>query len=429
MATLILEGVSPFGLFGTALAAFIFCALAVGGGVGGGALYMPIYVLVTGDAHVAVPLAKVTTNGVGWSAFIFNMWMQHPHHSGPLIDYDVSLILEPLTLVGTIGGVILNVYSSTAVVLTLLVLVLTPTAWATLSKGLKQRQDARTCVDHASRGSGEIELSEQAAPSRSLSMSSRESQNAPNTPLAQTVSEQAQAILAEDMKQFPGHKILLMVLIWCAHAYGLYQAGGPTGILCGGWYPKVIVSIVITFHILFTLSWRRYMLQRQALRINLGIEHTCLYSIDKRSTVVYPVLSGGAGICAGGLGIAGGLIKGPLMLQWGLAPQASTATAIYMIMFTSSSTILQYALLGRLRVAPAVTFWLVGFSGGLVGSKAVAHIMKKCGQQWQITVGLGLLIVLSGLCMSLVSLLQVFGLVKREGQGGDICDNYQHTSH
>lgn len=43
--------------------AWMLCALAVGGGVGGGALYMPIYVQFFQDAHVAVPMAKITTNG------------------------------------------------------------------------------------------------------------------------------------------------------------------------------------------------------------------------------------------------------------------------------------------------------------------------------------------------------------------------------
>merc|ERR1719329_1707722 len=134
------------------------------------------------------------------------------------------------------------------------------------------------------------------------------------------------------------------------------------------------------------MAWRRHMLDRQADKESLGIDNSS-YKVDESSTLIYPLLSGFAGICAGGLGIAGGLIKGPLMLNWGLAPQASTATAIFMILFTSSSTILQFILLGRLNLSQAMCFWFIGFAGGLVGSKIVAELMKRCGRQWQITIG------------------------------------------
>ena len=35
--------------------------------------------------------------------------MRHAERDAPLLDYDVALLLEPLTLVGTVLGVLLNV--------------------------------------------------------------------------------------------------------------------------------------------------------------------------------------------------------------------------------------------------------------------------------------------------------------------------------
>eukprot|EP00929_Paragymnodinium_shiwhaense_P083178 TRINITY_DN44214_c0_g1_i4.p3 TRINITY_DN44214_c0_g1~~TRINITY_DN44214_c0_g1_i4.p3 ORF type:complete len:112 (-),score=11.53 TRINITY_DN44214_c0_g1_i4:522-857(-) len=97
------------------------------------------------------------------------------------------------------------------------------------------------------------------------------------------------------------------------------------------------------------------------------------------------------------------------MLNWGLLPQAATSTAIFMVMFTSSSTILQFALLGRVSFAVSVGFWLTGFAGGLLGSKVVADLMKTYGRQWMITVGLGLLIIASGSGMAVAVSLQSLG--------------------
>ena len=55
---------------------------------------MPIYVTVLKDAHLAVPLSKVTTNGVAWSAFFYNVRARHPDNPNrPLINYDVALLV------------------------------------------------------------------------------------------------------------------------------------------------------------------------------------------------------------------------------------------------------------------------------------------------------------------------------------------------
>lgn len=408
----LLGGISPAAFAGTAATAFFFCAISVGGGIGGGALYMPIYVFVTKDAHIAVPLSKVTTNGVGWSAFLFNFWLKHPNNGGPLIDYDVALVLEPLTLVGTILGVVLNMYSTTAEVLIMLVCVLFPTAWKTMSKGCEQyelddedeeseseeEEDEHLLEDHHAK---ELAL----PPSASASL--------------EELSEEAREMIEEDRRQYPCVKILLMLFVFAVHAGTLISVGGPKAIICGETWQRLVILALAIFHCTFTLCWRRHMLDRQSEREELELPSSFLsYSIDARSTVVYPLISGFAGVCAGGLGIAGGLIKGPLMVNWGLAPQASTATAIFMILFTSSSTILQFWILGRLNVGQAVCFWCIGFSGGLVGSKIVAELMKRCGRQWQITVGLAILIIASGLSMSFVSVLRLTGVIEGE-EGGD----------
>jgi len=52
-----------------------------------------------------------------------------------------------------------------------------------------------------------------------------------------------------------------------------------------------------------------------------------------------------SGILAGLLGIGGGLILGPLLLELGLHPIVSTATTNFLVLFTSSSTSIQFFLL------------------------------------------------------------------------------------
>jgi uncharacterized membrane protein YfcA len=79
---------------------------------------------------------------------------------------------------------------------------------------------------------------------------------------------------------------------------------------------------------------------------------------------------------AGFLGIGGGMIKAPLMLELGVLPRVARVTSLFMILFTSSSTVLQYYLLGR-RLHPR-GFWFaaVGFVGAAVGHSLFGYVLR-----------------------------------------------------
>mmetsp|Transcript_11179 Transcript_11179/g.27341 ORF Transcript_11179/g.27341 Transcript_11179/m.27341 type:complete len:455 (+) Transcript_11179:261-1625(+) len=438
----------------TVCAAFLLCALAVGGGVGGGALYMPVYVGLLDDAHIAVPLAKITTNGVAWSAFFFNLFARHPDDSSrPLINYDVALIMEPLTLIGTILGVALNVVLTSGHVLFTLVTVLGFTAYRTIEKGFKQREkELKFIADQAANG-------EQPAPAQEL------------TPVASFGGERAALLddavestaAAEKPIAFPWPKILTMVGLWLFHCACLTYAGGPFAIGCGNLEQRGAIVMNVLVQTLFTLCWRSHCLRKQAAKhaSEFGDTTSTLLAASSQggregssttpagtssistttsggrrllqenfhfgtmNTLAYPLLSGVAGVCAGSLGIAGGLIKGPLMVDWGLAAQSATATAIFMIMFTSSSTILQFIILGRLELKISLLLWFTGFGGGLLGSKIVADVLRKIDRQSFVTFFLGFIIVASAVCMSSVVLLQMLGIFPQpRSDAGDLdyCD-------
>ena len=57
----------------------------------------------------------------------------------------------------------------------------------------------------------------------------------------------------------------------------------------------------------------------------------------------------GAGLCAGMFGIGGGIVKGPLMLEMGVLPSVSSATAAFMILFTTASAASTYVVFGMLK--------------------------------------------------------------------------------
>lgn len=65
-------------------------------------------------------------------------------HNSPLIDYDVSLVMEPMTLAGTVVGVYLNKAFPNWLITILLVLLLSYTTYRTIKK-VSQRGNPNTC--------------------------------------------------------------------------------------------------------------------------------------------------------------------------------------------------------------------------------------------------------------------------------------------
>lgn len=83
--------------------------LAAGGGIGGGGILVPLYTLVLGfDPKHAIPLSNVTVFGGAIANFILNMPKRHPSVDRPCVDWDLILVMEPVTIAGALAGAIVN---------------------------------------------------------------------------------------------------------------------------------------------------------------------------------------------------------------------------------------------------------------------------------------------------------------------------------
>ncbi|KAF4693693.1 Scaffold-type E3 ligase [Perkinsus olseni] len=360
------------GVFLAGASAFGCAAVAVGGGIGGGALYMPAFVALMGDAHWAVPLSKVAINGVAVSATLFNLRQRHPYHDQPLIDLDIGLLLEPVTLVGTMLGVYLNVVMTSMGILSCLVLVLSITAALTLRKAvqLRRSEEDGTIGSGTSGTEMRLLLPVAAYPSQATSVLGLD-------------TDKAGRILREEANLQP-IKAWALCLVWLANGALLYLAEGPAELFCGGYDLHCDRSV-------YPCN-RRCPWEGSCSDSNSGMKQGL------------PSLDCFAGVCAGCLGIGGGLIKGPLLLYLGMAPQAATATSIWMILFTSSSTSFQFALLGRLCPLPSVAVWLLSFSGAWMGSRIVVKRLQESGRQSTVALLMAALVLASMLCMMAVSI-------------------------
>ena len=99
---------------------------------------VPVYTLVLNfPVKQAIALTAVTVLGGAVANNLLNMKKRHPlHPSRPCIDWDLLLLLEPMTMAGAMAGAIMNQFLPGIVVIVMLLLILSLTAYKTLTKGV-----------------------------------------------------------------------------------------------------------------------------------------------------------------------------------------------------------------------------------------------------------------------------------------------------
>jgi Sulfite exporter TauE/SafE len=90
-------------------AAAIGLMIAAGGGVGGGGILVPVYVLLLRfHPKLAIPLSNITIFGGALTNMALNVSKRHPAADRPLVDWDLILVMEPLTIGGALVGSFIN---------------------------------------------------------------------------------------------------------------------------------------------------------------------------------------------------------------------------------------------------------------------------------------------------------------------------------
>jgi uncharacterized membrane protein YfcA len=455
------------------LLAFVVCALAAGGGIGGGGVLVPVFIAFVGfSPRDAIPLSKATIFGGAIANIILNYRKRHPLADRPLIDYNASLVLEPMTLAGTLFGVYLNKVLPPSVTLLVLLLTLYIMLWRTTKKGLELWRKENAAASAAGSGAqgqgrggargaeeGQARSGGDAAEATSPMVSARSANDgidgggsskqvggATREELARLVAprteseegaggdavrrggrngrpggerdrdrgggeddeerpgaeaeiggdgalenaatseydreEELRKILEQERQPPPG-AILLLVISWLfIFATSLLRGGEGAHSIIGmpedSPWQWALMSLGVGSQIVVTwLVVRRLMaLHRRKVRLQYEFQRGDV-EWTARNAALYPTACMAAGCVAGLVGIGGGMIKGPLMLELGMLPEVVAATAAWMILFTSSSTTMQFSVLGLLQADYAIYYALVSFVASFFGQSALTYLVTK----------------------------------------------------
>merc|ERR1712154_117499 len=109
----------------------------------------------------------------------------------------------------------------------------------------------------------------------------------------------------------------------------------------------------------------------------LKAEGDIVWNKSMMNMLKYPLIATFAGLLGGLLGIGGGMIVSPLLMELGVLPTVAAATSAMAVMITSSAATLQYILLGYLSTDYMLYFMAIGVLGTFLGQTVVGHCIAK----------------------------------------------------
>lgn len=447
----------------------IFVIISSGGGIGGGGILVPTYIFVFNfSPKVAIPLASTTILGSSIANCILIWRKKHPiNDERPLIDWNILIIMEPLTVLGAVIGSYLNILLPSYVIIVLLTVLLAVTTVKTLHKAhqlyVRENNDTAThetidnkCVagndnDNEEGSDSSNELYDDQCPSTtntndvqniinmpvllpSLSIQNSEeidkntskdiianipSKTTENKEEAQTTSNDLSLKLSEiysGERSHPKWKIsLIVVLTTCVSFISIMKGGetvNPLGIKCGSIYYWTLLSCIIPIVFIISLIARRYLIKifyykKELLEYGMFRYTRGDVRWSHRNTVVYPLICSIAGLCAGMFGIGGGIVKGPLMLEMKVLPSVASATSATMILFTSSAAIMEYSIFGALNINYAPFLFVTGFVNALIGRTTLNYFVDKYKRQSLIAIIIGFTVGASTIAMATAAVIDI----------------------
>lgn len=353
--------------------------IASAAGVGGGGIFMPLLVACCGmTPGQAVPIAQAMIFGGSVINFMFFVSQCHPLSTkGNLrskIDYDGVVLLEPMLCVGVTVGVIIHRAMPDWFLIVLLCLTLIPAIQRTAKKAMTQYR-------------AEQQMS--SGPSSSAP--------APGTGLMDIPK-----LLQINLRQVIG-----IVGIW-GLVLGILlisQEIAPHSTVCSLFGALQLATLIgLLTLITMVMYWLLGRGQPEATEEQIEEDSKrALVRWHGAGAIKFPMISATAGCLGGLLGLGGGVVMSPVLLEIGMHPEAVQATTAMFVLVSSSLASVQYGLHGRYDEPGLVAFYcVIALLGTVCGQLFCDHYIRRHRRFSVITMAITAILVSSFLALLVI---------------------------
>ncbi|XVE76059.1 hypothetical protein DITRI_Ditri12bG0142500 [Diplodiscus trichospermus] len=341
---------------------FLGSACGTVGGVGGGGIFVPMLTLIVGfDTKSAAAISKCMIMGASASSVWYNLRVPHPTKEVPIIDYDLALLFQPMLMLGITVGVALSVVFPYWLITVLIIILFLGTSSRSFYKAIEMWKEETILKKELTR------QQETLVNSRGELLIDTEYE-----PLVPKEEKSELQILCFNLRW---KRLLVLSTVWVL--FTLIQIIKNDLVACS------------------TLYWVLFCLQFPIAILVFGYEATKLYKEHKKRmstgnteavceasiqwsplNIAFCALCGILGGTVGGLlGSGGGFILGPLLLEIGVIPQVASATATFVMMFSSSLSVVEFYLLKRFPIPYALYLMGVSILAGFWGQYFVRKLI------------------------------------------------------
>jgi uncharacterized membrane protein YfcA len=360
-------------------------------GLGGGLLFIPVLLLIMNFyPHEAIPISKIVIFAGAITSFIQNTKVKRPGRNTKALNYNLVIVNAPNLLLGTILGVTLNKILPNSLILFLLCMLLFFYSFKTFKTFLKIYREEN---------SGELH-----------SMSSQFntiSQRSVNNDINQQEERPVEFEIYKDRFLLRWDKLKYIIIPFLIMAGLSILRESEIVSKCSAIYWILMFSF-LAIVLIYDYFIYNHIQTEYSYRKIIGFPYDDRDINWTNQTIIKLCFIGFlAGFIAGVIGIGGGVVLGPILLDLGVHPIVGTVTTNMLVLITSSSTTFQFILFKMLNIEYGIICIIFSALGSYCGTYLVNTYVKKTGKQSFIVLVLFCVVVTSAIVLPLSSLINI----------------------
>lgn len=391
---------------------FLGSACGTVGGVGGGGIFVPMLTLIVGfDTKSAAAISKCMIMGASASSVWYNLRVPHPCREVPIIDYELALLFQPMLMLGITIGVALSVVFPYWLITVLIIILFIGTSTRSFFKGIEMWKEETIMKK---------EIAEQ-----EKTLVNSHGELLIDTEYDPLVPREEKTTLQIMRSNLNLKKSGVLLLVWII--FLLLQVSKNDLVACTTLYWVLTILQVPVALVVFGYECVKLYKESKKRRLEGNQDLICEAAIQWTGTnLAFCALCGILGGTVGGLlGSGGGFILGPLLLEIGVIPQVASATATFVMMFSSSLSVVEFYLLKRFPIPYALYLMAVSIVAGFWGQFLIRRLIAILRRASIIVFILSGVIFASAITMGVIGIERSVTMIKNHEFMGflDFCSS------